>query len=67
MSVLLLIIPHYWRSACHRIIHQEGYTVEEREQYRSVVFSNTILSMIAIIKALNQLNIPFGDKQRLVS
>ena len=51
----------------HRIIHQRGYSDQEREQYRSVVFSNTILSMVAIIKALNQLNIPFGDKQRLVS
>lgn len=51
----------------YRIIHENGYSHNEREQYKSVVFSNTIQSMIAIIKALHLLDIPFGSVQRIVS
>lgn len=48
-----------------KIIHENGYSHNEREQYKSVVFSNTIQSMIAIIKALHLLDIPFGSVQRI--
>ena len=51
----------------YRIIHENGYSCNERELYRSVVFSNTIQSMIAIIKALHLLDIPFGSVERIVS
>ncbi|CAF1601890.1 unnamed protein product, partial [Didymodactylos carnosus] len=33
-----------------RIIHQHGYSKEEFEQYRPVVYSNTIQSLGAIIR-----------------
>ena len=50
-----------------RIIHEKGYTQEECLQYRPVVFSNTIQSMIAIIRAMGQLKIDFGHLERTVS
>jgi hypothetical protein len=47
-----------------RIIHQHGYTKEEFEQYRPVVYSNTIQSLGAIIRAMNMLNIQFASTER---
>ena len=47
-----------------KIIHEQGYTPEECQTYRPVVFSNTVQSMIAIIKAMGQLRITFGDPAR---
>lgn len=45
-----------------KIIHENGYTEDDCKQYKAVVFSNTIQSIIAIIKAMKQLNIEFQDK-----
>jgi len=47
-----------------RIIHEAGYSREECEQYRPVVFSNTIQSLMAIIRAMGQLGIPFSDPSK---
>ncbi|CAF0747918.1 unnamed protein product [Didymodactylos carnosus] len=47
-----------------RIIHQHGYSKEEFEQYRPVVYSNTIQSLGAIIRAMNMLNIQFSSPER---
>jgi guanine nucleotide-binding protein G(o) subunit alpha len=47
-----------------RIIHQHGYTKEEFVQYRPVVYSNTIQSLGAIIRAMNMLNIQFSSAER---
>ncbi|XKL65710.1 hypothetical protein PGB90_009130 [Kerria lacca] len=44
-----------------KIIHETGYSKEECEQYRPVVYSNTIQSLMAIIRAMGQLGIDFGD------
>lgn len=52
---------------CDRIIHEHGYTQEECAQYRQVVYSNTIQSMIAIIRALGTLKVEFGHSDRAVS
>jgi guanine nucleotide-binding protein G(i) subunit alpha len=43
-----------------KIIHETGYSDEERRQYRPVVFSNTIQSMMAIIRAMGNLKIDFS-------
>lgn len=48
-----------------RIIHEKGYTREECLQYRPIVFSNTIQSLIAIIRAMGQLKIGLGDPDRV--
>lgn len=47
-----------------KIIHENGYRKDECLQYRPVVFSNTIQSMIAIIRAMGQLKIDFGHHER---
>ena len=51
----------------YRIIHEKGYSQEECLQYKPVVYSNTIQSMIAIIRAMGQLKIDFGARERAVS
>lgn len=50
-----------------RIIHETGYSEEECMQYKPVVYSNTVQSMVAIIKAMDRLQIPFGNPDRKVS
>lgn len=50
-----------------KIIHETGYSKEECEQYRPVVFSNTIQSLIAIIRAMGILRINFSDSNGTVS
>jgi len=47
-----------------KIIHETGYSPEECEQYRPVVYSNTIQSLMAIIRAMGQLKIDFADPSR---
>ncbi|KAI0224412.1 Guanine nucleotide-binding protein G(i) subunit alpha [Lamellibrachia satsuma] len=47
-----------------KIIHEKGYSQEECLQYKPVVYSNTIQSMIAIIRAMGQLKIDFGARER---
>ncbi|CAH1784136.1 unnamed protein product [Owenia fusiformis] len=47
-----------------KIIHEKGYSQEECLQYRPVVYSNTVQSMIAIIRAMGQLKVDFGHSDR---
>ncbi|KAM6980385.1 guanine nucleotide-binding protein G(i) subunit alpha-3-like [Aplochiton taeniatus] len=47
-----------------KIIHEDGYTQEECSQYRAVVYSNTIQSIIAIIRAMGRLGVDFEDPVR---
>jgi len=47
-----------------KIIHEAGYTQAECLSYRPVVFSNTVQSMIAIIRAMGQLRIIFAEPSR---
>ncbi|KAM9785637.1 guanine nucleotide-binding protein G(i) subunit alpha [Neosynchiropus ocellatus] len=47
-----------------KIIHEAGYTDEECNQYKVVVYSNTIQSIMAIIRAMGRLKIDFGDAAR---
>ncbi|XP_015279040.1 PREDICTED: guanine nucleotide-binding protein G(k) subunit alpha, partial [Gekko japonicus] len=45
-------------------IHEDGYSEEECKQYKVVVYSNTIQSIIAIIRAMGRLKIDFGEVAR---
>lgn len=49
-----------------RIIHEDGYSEDECKQYRAVVFSNTIQSIMAIVKAMATLKIDYSSPARLV-
>jgi len=46
-----------------KLIHDGGFTSEEKESYKEVIFSNTIQSMKVIIEAMQILNIPLGDSR----
>ena len=50
----------------HRIIHESGFTPEDFKQYRPVVYSNTIQSLVAILRAMPNLGISFGNNEREV-
>lgn len=50
-----------------KIIHETGYSSEECLQYQPVVYSNTIQSLMAIIRAMGQLRIDFRNHDRAVS
>ena len=49
-----------------RIIHEDGYSEDECKQYRAVVYSNTIQSIMAIIKAMANLKIDYEEASRAV-
>ena len=46
-----------------KIIHDNGYTKEDCLQFKPVVYSNTIQSMLAIVRAMDVLQISFADAQ----
>lgn len=48
-----------------KIIHETGYNKEDCEQYKPVVYSNTIQSLMAIIRAMEQLGIEFEDPAKV--
>uniref|UniRef100_A0A2P2I1X7 Guanine nucleotide-binding protein G(O) subunit alpha 1 n=1 Tax=Hirondellea gigas TaxID=1518452 RepID=A0A2P2I1X7_9CRUS len=47
-----------------KIIHEEGFTTEDYKQYRPVVYSNTIQSLVAILRAMPNLGICFAGNDR---
>jgi len=47
-----------------KIIHESGFTNEDFKQYRPVVYSNTIQSLVAILRAMPNLGISFGNNER---
>lgn len=49
-----------------KIIHETGYSREECEEYKPVVYSNTIQSLMTIIKAMDQLGINITDRNDIV-
>ena len=44
-----------------KILHMKGFSEEERKNFKPVVYANTTQSMVAILKAMESLGIPFGD------
>lgn len=60
------IIPLQFFSLRSRIIHESGFTPEDFKQYRPVVYSNTIQSLVAILRAMPNLNIQYGNNEREV-
>lgn len=49
-----------------RIIHQDGYSLEECLEFITIIYSNTLQSMLAIVRAMSTLNIQYGDTARQV-
>ena len=50
----------------YRIIHENGYSEEECSQYKPVVYSNTVQSLVAILRAMERLGIAYGNPERMV-
>ncbi|CDH50559.1 g-protein complex alpha subunit [Lichtheimia corymbifera JMRC:FSU:9682] len=46
-----------------KLIHDGGYTPEERESFKEVIFSNTIQSMRVTMEAMHDLGIPFRNPE----
>lgn len=51
----------------YRIIHEDGFSGDDVKQYKPVVYSNTIQSLAAIVRAMDTLGLEYGDKERKVS
>lgn len=47
-----------------KIIHDSGFTTEDFKQYKPVVYSNTIQSMVAILRAMPNLGLSFATNER---
>lgn len=47
-----------------RILHEKGYSKQERAAYRPVVYNNMLQSLMTIVKAMHPLHIPFEDPSR---
>lgn len=52
-------------SGC-RIIHQDGYSLEECLEFIAIIYGNTLQSILAIVRAMTTLNIQYGDPARQV-
>ena len=48
-----------------KIIHCDGYSLEERMEFRQIVHSNTIQSLVSILTAMKKLNIQFSNISRV--
>lgn len=66
---LLICLPIllYFSHSLYRIIHESGFTSEDFKQYRPVVYSNTIQSLVAILRAMPNLSIQYSNNEREVS
>ena len=49
-----------------KIIHDKGYSMEEREMFRDLVFSNVVHSLYTIVINMEGLGIQFGEKENLI-
>lgn len=52
--------------APRRIIHKDGYSLEECLEFIVIIYSNTLQSIMAIVKAMNTLNIGYGHADQQV-
>ncbi|XP_036850290.1 guanine nucleotide-binding protein G(t) subunit alpha-1 isoform X4 [Manis javanica] len=49
-----------------KIIHQDGYSLEECLEFIAIIYGNTLQSILAIVRAMTTLNIQYGDSARQV-
>ncbi|XP_036189395.1 guanine nucleotide-binding protein G(t) subunit alpha-1 isoform X2 [Myotis myotis] len=47
-----------------KIIHQDGYSLEECLEFIAIIYGNTLQSILAIVRAMTTLNIQYGDSAR---
>ena len=44
-----------------KLIHEGGYSRDEREQFKEIIFSNTVQSMRVILEAMESLELSLED------
>jgi guanine nucleotide-binding protein G(i) subunit alpha len=44
-----------------KLIHDGGYSLEERESFKEIIFSNTVQSMRVILEAMQNMGIPLAN------
>ena len=66
LSLLVLRFVGITFTLFYRIIHEDGYSEEECLQYKAVVYSNTLQSLITIVRAMGNLKIEFASSEREV-
>ncbi|BFZ58103.1 guanine nucleotide-binding protein subunit alpha [Savitreella phatthalungensis] len=44
-----------------KLIHEGGYSVDERESFKEIIFSNTVQSMRVILEAMESMELALGD------
>ena len=47
-----------------KIINMNGYSKEDFEQYKEIIYSNTVQSLGSIVKAMETLRIPYENPAR---
>ena len=46
------------------MVHGSGFTAEDYQQYKHVVYSNTVQSLVAILRAMATLSVSFEQPER---
>ena len=46
-----------------KLIHEGGYSRDERESFKEIIFSNTVQSMRVILEAMESLELPLQDQR----
>lgn len=46
-----------------KLIHEGGYSRDERESFKEIIYSNTVQSMRVILEAMESLEIPLEDQR----
>lgn len=44
-----------------KIIYDDGYSINELNSFKSTIYTNLLISMADVVKAMNKLSIPFND------
>ena len=44
-----------------KLIHEGGYSIDERESFKEIVFSNTVQSMRVILEAMESMELALAD------
>lgn len=46
-----------------KLIHDGGFTKEQKELHKEIIFNNTLQSMLVILEAMNNLDIKLGNAE----
>lgn len=64
LVVIFMFLSLYFLT---RIIHKDGYSLEECLEFITIIYSNTLQSIMAIVKAMGTLNINYGHQDQAVT